>query len=407
MKLRKEIGTPLYGNSAKMLLLGGGELGKEVVIEAMRLGVETVVVDRYDDPPAAQVAHRSYAVNMLDGNALKAIIRREKPDVVVPEIEAINTDALVELEQEGFNIIPNAQATKITMNRELIRRLAAEKAGVKTSKYEFADNLEGAKAACGKIGYPCVMKAKMSSSGLGSSVVNSPAEVAQAYEIAQTKARTRDPRVIIEEFVKFDFEVTQMTLRHFDGEGKIQTSFCKPIGHKRPGTHYHESWQPAPVSEKVEGKIYETARKVTDQLGGIGIFGCELFIKGEEVYFNEISPRPHDTSLVTTVTQDRSSFSLHAHAVLGLPIPKINLLTPGAAHVILAHRDGAWVPKYPNVDKALSIPDVKIMLFGKPVAYVERRLGMAFAIGQSLDEARRKAELAAHAIEESIEYGAQ
>ncbi len=404
LQKRTTIGTPLFDNSAKLMLLGGGELGREVAIEAMRLGAEVVVVDRYDNAPAMQVAHRKYVVNMTDGNALAAIIAREKPSAVIPEIEAINTDTLVRLEQDGVNVIPNANATKTTMNRELIRRLASEKAGVKTSKYEFADNLEEAAAACEKIGFPCVMKALMSSSGLGSSIVKSRADVKASYEFAQSNARTKNARVIVEEFVKFELEVTELPVRHFDENGKITTSFCKPIGHKRPGTHYHESWQPAGVSEKVEQKIYDIAGKVSGALGGIGVFGCELFIAGDEVYFNEISPRPHDTGLVTCATQDLSEFALHARAVLGLPIPKINLLTPGAAHVILSHKEGTWAPKFGNLDKAFAIENARVMLFGKPSTFVERRLGIALAIDRETGIARQKAEQAAHAVEEAIEY---
>ncbi len=401
---RTTIGTPLYANSAKLLLLGGGEIGREVAIEAMRLGAEVIVVDRYDNSPAMQVAHRKYCVNMTDGNALRAIVEREKPDAVIPEIEAINTDMLVELEKQGFNVIPNAQATKITMNRELIRRLAAEKAKVKTSNYLFADSLEQAQKACDEMGFPCVMKALMSSSGLGSSVVKSRERVKEAYEFAQTNARTKNSRVIIEEFVKFDFEITELVVRHFDENGKITTSFCKPIGHKRPGTHYHESWQPASVSPEIEKKIYDTAGKVAEQLGGIGVFGCELFVAGEEVYFNEISPRPHDTGLVTLGTQDLSEFALHARAVLGLPIPKINILTPGAAHVILSHKEGTWAPAFTQLDRALAIENTRVHLFGKPSTFAERRLGIAISTAGSTDEARKNAESAAHLVEEGIRY---
>ncbi len=404
LQKRVKMGTPLWEKSAKVLLLGGGEIGREVTLEAMRLGAEVIVVDRYDNSPAMQVAHRKHVVNMTDGNALKAIIAREKPDVVVPEIEAINTDMLVELEKQGVNVIPNANATKTTMNRELLRKLAAEKAKVKTSRYEFADDLEQAQRACEKIGFPCVMKALMSSSGLGSSVVKTRGDVKACYEFALSNARTRNSRVIVEEFIKFDFEITELPVRHFDDSGKITTSFCKPIGHKRPGTHYHESWQPAGVPEAVEKKIYDIAGRVSAELGGIGIFGCELFVAGDEVYFNEISPRPHDTGLVTTVTQDLSEFALHARAVLGLPIPKINLLSPGAAHVILSHKEGTWAPTFGNLDKAFAIENARVMLFGKPSTFVERRLGIALAIDKDTGIARQKAEKAAHLVEEAIEY---
>ena len=460
---REVIGTPLFDNATKILLLGAGELGKEIVIEAQRLGVETITVDRYDNPPAAQVAHRHYTVNMLDGEALKAIVHREKPDAIVPEIEAINTDALLELEEEGFFVVPNAMATKITMDRILLRKLAAEKAGVPTSKYAFASNLDELYDACEKIGYPCLVKSRMSSGGLGSSIVFSEKDIPKAYEKSVKEARGRGDEVIVESIIKFDFEVTELVLAHLDEDGKITLSFPKPIGHVRSGTHYHVSWQPfleydenngtivpvmgygselhlqedpphkellwkskwngkkvpVDVVKEVERPIYDVAGKVVKALlstkngmYGLGIFGCELFIKlGDEetgekpmVYFNEISPRPHDTGMVTLITQDLSEMALHVRAILGLPIPKIRLLTPGASHVVLARKGGHWAPKYSRIWDALRIPGVSVRLFGKPYTYYERRMGVVLAHAENTLEARKKAMLAAHTLEEGIIY---
>ena len=465
MRRRDFIGTPLFGNAVKMLLLGAGELGKEIVIEAQRLGVETITVDRYDNPPAAQVAHKHYTVNMMDGRALKAIAYREKPDVIVPEIEAINTDALVELEEEGFLVIPNAKATKITMDRILLRRLAAEQAKVPTSRYAFATNLDELYDACEKIGYPCLVKSRMSSGGLGSSIIFSEKDIPKAYEKSIKEARGRGDEVIVESIVTYDFEITELTLAHLDEDGKVTISFCKPVAHVRSGTHYHVSWQPflepdpndpdytlpihgygselhlredppksellwkspwngkripIDIAEKIEKQIYEVAGKVvrellktsSGELRGLGIFGCELFVKigdiesGEKpvVYFNEISPRPHDTGMVTLVTQDLSEMALHVRAILGLPIPKIYLHTPGASHVVLARKAGYWAPGYSGVWDALKIPGIHLRLFGKPVTYYERRMVVVLAIGKNTIEAREKAMKAAHILEEGIVY---
>lgn len=465
MKKRNFIGTPLFSNAVKMLLLGAGELGKEIVIEAQRLGIETITVDRYDNPPAAQVAHRHYTINMLNGNALKAIVYREKPDVIVPEIEAINTDALVELEEEGFLVIPNAKATKITMDRILLRKLAAEQARVPTSRYAFATNLDELYEACEKVGYPCLVKSRMSSGGLGSSIVFSEKDIPKAYEKSVREARGRGDEVIVESLIHYDFEITELTLAHIEADGKIKISFCKPIAHVRSGTHYHVSWQPflerdpndpeytlpihgygselhlkedppksellwksswnrkrvpIDVAEKIEKQIYEVAGKVVrellktndEELRGLGIFGCELFVRigdiesGEKpiVYFNEISPRPHDTGMVTLITQDLSEMALHVRAILGLPIPKIHLHSPGASHVVLARKDNYWSPGYTNVWDALVIPGIHLRLFGKPVTYYERRMGVVLALGSNTIDAREKAMIAAHALEEGIIY---
>ena len=459
IKPREYLGTPLFEGAVKLLLLGSGELGKEIAIEATRMGVEVIAVDRYENAPAMQVAHKSYTVNMLDGAALKAIVHREKPDVIVPEIEAINTDALVELEEEGFFVIPNAKAVKATMDRVLLRKLAAEEAGVPTSRYEFAENLDELKDACEKVGYPCIVKAQMSSGGLGSSLVFSLSEVPKAFEEARTKARGFGGRMIVEGVIEFDLEVTELTVAHLGDDGKMKISFPKPVGHVRSGSHYHVSWQPfldldeqagmtkSPVEgygsqrhlaedpprgkllwsskwngkyvpkevvEEAERKIYDVAGKVVSRLlgdrGGLGLFGCEIFVKlGEdngkpEVYFNEISPRPHDTGMVTMITQDLSEMALHVRAVLGLPIPEIRLRSIGAAHVILSHKDGKWAPRYGGVWEALSMPGVHVRLFGKPVTYFERRMGLALATASSITEAREKALKAAHLLESKIQY---
>ncbi len=453
---RDSIGTPLFEGSIKLMLLGSGELGKEVAIEASRMGVEVIAVDRYQHAPAMQVAHRSYTINMLDGGALKAVIRRERPDIIVPEIEAINTNALLELEEEGFFVVPNAKAVKATMDRVLLRKLAAEEAGVPTSRYEFAYNLDELKDACEKVGYPCIVKAQMSSGGLGSSLVFSLNDVPKAYEEAQTKARGFGGKMIVEGLVKFDFEVTELAVAHLGEDGKLKISFPKPVGHVRSGSHFHVSWQPfldvegdetkspvegygssrhleedpprtpllwsspwngrkvpREVAEEVEAKIYDVAGKVVSRLvkdGGLGLFGCEIFVKlggeGEkpEVFFNEISPRPHDTGMVTMATQDLSEMALHVRAILGLPIPEIRLRSVGAAHVILAHRDGCWAPRYHGLWSALSQPGVHVRLFGKPVTYYERRMGLVLATASSIQEAREKAMKAAHLLESKIQY---
>ena len=400
-KPRCEFGTPLLRDSVKLVLLGSGELGKEIAIEAQRLGAEVVAIDRYDMAPAMHVSHRKYVVNMLNGNALKAIIRRENPDVVVPEVEAIDTDALIELEEEGYFIIPNAKAVRISMDRILLRKLAVEDVGVKTTRYGFASSIDDVRDVCERIGYPCIVKAQMSSSGHGSAIIHSYKDIDSAYEHAVKNARGKSEMVIVEEYLKLDTELTVLTVRSFD-DGSITTWTFEPVEHKRPGFHYHESWQPAKVSIDIKNKACGIARRIVERLGGLGIFGCELLVSNGEVYFNEVSPRPHDTGMVTMMSQDLSEFAVHVRAILGLPIPEVKVLTAAAAHVILAHKDGIWAPKY-NILDALKIPGVNIRLFGKPVTYPERRMGIVLARGITIDEARVKAEKAAHIIEDSLE----
>ncbi len=400
---RRELASPLFAGAARVMLLGSGEIGREIALEAMRMGAEVVAVDRYAGAPAMQVAHRHHVVPMTDGRAVRALVKKEAPDLIVPEIEQIDTHELLRLEEEGWVVIPRAEATLITMDRERIRRLAAEAAGVKTSRYEFANNLDEAKGAAEKLGYPCLFKSMMSSSGLGSSLVKEPAEVADAYGAASREGRVRNHRVMIEEFVRFDLEITQLTLRHYDAQGHVATSFCPPIGHTRPGTHYHESWQPTPTSESLGKKMQDVAKAVTDRLGGIGIFGCEQFLVGDEVYFSEISPRPHDTGLVTLASQWQSEFALHARAILGFPVPSIEMVSPAAAHVILASGEG-WAPAYGGLWDAHAIPGVRIHLFGKPQAYRERRMGIALAQASDVDLARDRAMRAAHLVEERIRF---
>lgn len=400
---RRELGTPLFPGAARIMLLGSGEIGREIALEAMRMGAEVVAVDRYPNAPAMQVAHRHHVIPMTDGRVLRSLVEREAPDILVPEIEAIDTAELRRLEEEGWTVIPRAEATLITMNRERIRRLAAEKAGVRTSRYAFVESEAEARKAVQELGLPAVFKAMMSSSGLGSTVVRSEGEVETAYRHARDQGRTVNPRVMVEEFIRFDQELTLLTLRHYDAAGKVVTSFCAPIGHSRPGTHYLESWQPAELPSGVVEKAQEIARKVTDELGGIGIFGCELFVRGTEVYFSEVSPRPHDTGLVTMATQWQSEFALHARAILGLPVPSIEAISPGAAHVILAAEEG-WGPRFGGMWEAHEIPGVRVHLFGKPSAYPERRLGIALAQAPTVAEARAKAKAAAGAIEHGMYF---
>tara|TARA_Y100001954_G_scaffold239267_4_gene312582 strand:+ start:35902 stop:37083 length:1182 start_codon:yes stop_codon:yes gene_type:complete len=379
------LGTAKTASAKKMMLLGGGELGKEVVIEAQRLGVEVIVVDRYEDTPAMQVAHRSYTMSMLDGDALRRVITEEKPDYIVPEIEAIATATLVELEKEGFNVVPTANATKLTMDREGIRRLAAEEVGLTTSPYRFADTEEEYRAAVAEIGIPCVIKPVMSSSGKGQSTVKSETDIQKAWDYSQSGGRTGEGRIIIEKFVPFDYEITLLTVRHVDG-----TTFCEPIGHRQEDGDYRESWQPQPMSEAALAKAQEYARKITDALGGRGLFGVELFVKGDDVIFSEVSPRPHDTGLVTVISQDLSEFALHVRAVLGLPIPGIRLYGAAASSVILS--DGTSdKPAFEGVDAALREADTKVLIFGKGECAGVRRLGVALALADDVEDAVEKA----------------
>lgn len=379
------IGTALSEDATRVMMCGCGELGKEVVIELQRLGVEVIAVDRYKNAPAMQVAHRSYVINMLDGAALRAIVEKERPHMIVPEIEAIATDTLAELESEGFRVIPTAKATQLTMNREGIRRLAAEELGLTTSPYRFADNEEECRAAMAEIGLPCVVKPIMSSSGKGQSTAKTESDIAKVWQYSQDGGRTGKSRVIVEGFVDFDYEITLLTIRHKDG-----TSFCAPIGHRQEGGDYQESWQPHPMSDKALNDAQEMARKVTDALGGHGLFGVEMFIKGDTVIFSEISPRPHDTGLVTLISQDLSEFALHARAILGLTIPEFRQYGPSASAVILGDGKSSNI-SFEVDDAALSEPDTQLRLFGKPEIDGSRRLGVAVARGETIEEAREKA----------------
>lgn len=379
------IGTPNSPSATRVMLLGSGELGKEVVIELMRFGCETIAVDRYANAPAMQVAHRSHVINMLDGAAVRALVEREKPHLIVPEIEAIATAELLKLEQEGWTVIPSARAANLTMNREGIRRLAAEELGLRCSPYRFAATEEEYRQAVAEIGLPCVVKPIMSSSGKGQSMVRSQADLAAAWEYAQAGGRAGQGKVIVEGFVEFDYEITLLTVRHRDG-----VSFCAPIGHRQERGDYRESWQPQPMPERALREAERIAGAVTESLGGRGVFGVELFVKGEEVWFSEVSPRPHDTGLVTLISQNLSEFALHARAILGLPVPVLHQLGPSASAVLLVEGDSASM-SYACVDSALSEPDTDLRLFGKPEVRGERRLGVALARDEQVDKAVEKA----------------
>ena len=380
------IGTPFKNLAKKILLCGAGELGKEVVIELQRYGVEVIAVDSYADAPAMQVADRCHIISMLDGQELKRVIELEKPDLIVPEVEAIATDTLAELETAGsVTVIPTARATQLTMNREGIRRLAAEELGLKTSPFLFASTGEEFRQAVEKIGMPCVVKPIMSSSGKGQSTIRSSDQIEQAWNYAQEGGRSGGGKVIVEGFVEFDYEITQLTVRHAGG-----TSFCDPIGHVQVDGDYRESWQPQPMSEAAQLEAKRYAQAVTDALGGYGVFGVELFIKGEEVLFSEVSPRPHDTGMVTMISQDLSQFALHARAILGLPIPLIRQVGPSASSVILVEGDSKNV-SFGNLDQALLTPDTQLRLFGKPEVHGQRRMGVALGRADSIEEAREKA----------------
>ncbi|MEQ3531318.1 formate-dependent phosphoribosylglycinamide formyltransferase [Pseudoalteromonas sp. XMcav11-Q] len=388
----KPLGTPFSVTACKVLLCGGGELGKEVVIEFKRLGAEVIVLDRYDNAPAMQVADRSYTLSMLDGEKLKAIIEQEQPDYIVPEIEAIATDKLVELEAEGYTVVPTAKATQLTMNREGIRRLAAETLGLATSPYQFVDTLADFNAAVAHIGIPCVVKPIMSSSGKGQSVIKSAADIEAAWHYAQEGGRAGQGRVIVEGFVDFDYEITLLTVRHIDG-----TSFCEPIGHVQQDGDYQQSWQPQQMSVLALERSKAMAEKVTAALGGRGLFGVELFIKGDEVYFSEVSPRPHDTGMVTLISQDLSEFALHARAILGLPIPTIHFNGPSASSVILVEGESTQL-QFNNLAQALAEPLTDIRLFGKPEVSGKRRMGVALARSDSAESAVEKAKQVAATV---------
>ncbi len=390
------IGTPFSSSATKVLFCGSGELGKEVVIELQRFGCEVIACDRYENAPAMQVADRAYSFSMLDGDELRRVVELERPDYIVPEIEAISTDTLVALESEGFNVIPTANAARLTMNREGIRRLAAEELEIPTSNYKFVDNREDFIQAVNDIGIPCVVKPIMSSSGKGQSTIKSEADIERSWVYAQEGGRTGAGRVIVEGFVDFDYEITLLTIRHING-----TSFCMPIGHRQEDGDYQESWQPQPMSDAALTRAKEIAEKVTDALGGRGIFGVELFIKGDAVYFSEVSPRPHDTGMVTMISQDLSQFALHTRAILGLPIPNIMQHGPAASAVILVQGDSNSV-QFSNLETALEDPDTQIRLFGKPEVKGKRRMGVALARGTNIENAKQKALKAASAVKVNL-----
>lgn len=386
------IGTPLAANATRVLMCGGGELGKEVVIELQRLGVEVIVVDRYANAPAMQVAHRSHVISMLDGDALREVIQAEKPDLIVPEIEAIATDTLIELEAEGFTVIPTANATRLTMNREGIRRLASETLGLKTSPFKFAETREEYLAAIQDIGLPCVVKPIMSSSGKGQSTVKTEDQIESAWQYAQEGGRAGQGKVIIEGFVDFDYEITLLTVRHTNG-----TAFCEPIGHVQVDGDYRQSWQPQAMSSAALSAAKEAALKVTEALGGRGLFGVELFIKGDEVLFSEVSPRPHDTGMVTMISQDLSEFALHARAILGLPIPNIHFHGPSASSVILVEGNSNNA-QFAGLEAVLAMPDTQLRLFGKPEVAGQRRMGVVLARDNTVESAISKASKASSNI---------
>lgn len=382
-------GAPLSNKSKKIMLLGSGELGKEVIIEAQRLGIETIAVDRYANAPAMQVAHRSHVISMLDGEQLRAVIEKERPDLIVPEIEAIATSVLVELEQEGYRVIPTATASRLTMDREGIRRLASETLGLRTAKFEFANSLEELRAAVAVIGTPCVIKPIMSSSGKGQSVCRTPEGVEASWNIAMEGGRAKNARVIVEEFIHFESEITLLTVRSVSG-----TTYCEPIGHIQKDGDYIESWQPHTMSE---GQIVDAqlmAKTITDALGGYGLYGVELFLTADGVYFSEVSPRPHDTGMVTMATQDLSEFALHARAILGFPITGVRLLTPGASYTLKADREQVEYT-ISGIDEALSVPNTQVRVFGKPETKVGRRMAVALSSGDTVEEARSLAKEAA------------
>lgn len=386
------IGTPLSPSATRVLMLGAGELGKEVALELQRLGVEVVAVDRYENAPAMQVAHRGHCISMLDGEALRRIVWAERPHYIVPEIEAIATDTLVELEREGFTVVPTAGAVRLTMDREGIRRLAAEELKLRTSPYRFAETREEYMAAVGEVGMPCVVKPVMSSSGKGQSVVRSGEDMDSAWAHAQEGGRAGQGRVIVEGFVDFDYEITLLTVLHTGG-----VSFCEPIGHFQRDGDYRQSWQPQPMSTTALDEARRMASAVTEALGGCGVFGVEFFVKGDTVFFSEVSPRPHDTGLVTLISQNLSEFALHARAILGLPVPAIRQYGPSASSVILAEGDSLRVV-FENLDRALAEPDTDLRLFGKPGVSGRRRMGVAVARAETLDAALEKVGRAAAAV---------
>lgn len=395
------IGTPLSPTATKVMLLGAGELGKEVIIALQRLGVEVIAVDRYENAPGHQVAHRADAINMADPAQLRAIIEQEQPQIIVPEIEAIATDTLAEIEAEGLaRIIPVARATQLTMNREGIRRLAAEELGLPTSQYQFANSLDELQTAADAIGYPCIVKPVMSSSGKGQSTAHTAEDIQGCWEYAASGGRVDSGRVIVEQMIKFDYEITLLTVRAIGASGEVETSFCEPIGHIQQKGDYVESWQPQPMSNVAIKKAQDIAAKVTGNLGGQGIFGVELFIKGDEVYFSEVSPRPHDTGMVTMTTQWQNEFELHARAILGLPVDT-TLRCPGASAVIYGQHEAKGIA-FDDVEQAMQVPQTALRLFGKPEAFTRRRMGVALAYGDDAMECRERAKLAASKVKPVI-----
>ncbi len=397
MNTPRTLGTPLSPTATKVMLLGSGELGKEVIIALQRLGVEVIAVDRYPNAPGHQVAHRAHVINMTDGDALAALIEQEKPDLVVPEIEAIATDKLAELEQAGkITCIPTARAAQLTMNREGIRRLAAETLGLATSPYRFASSLEELQAGAEAVGFPCVVKPVMSSSGKGQSKIDSAAEVKAAWDYAAAGSRVDSGRVIVEGFIDFDYEITLLTVRSLGEDGKVITQFCDPIGHVQVQGDYVESWQPCRMDPVALERARDIAGKVTADLGGLGLFGVELFVKNDMVWFSEVSPRPHDTGMVTMATQVQSEFELHAKAILGLPV-NVALKAPGASAVIYGQHEAAGIA-FEGVAEALRVPNSDIRLFGKPESFARRRMGVALATADDVDTARINAKLAASKV---------
>jgi len=393
-----KIGTPLSDTALRVMLLGSGELGKEVIIALQRLGVEVIAVDRYDNAPGQQVAHRSHTIDMTDGAALRALVELEKPHFIVPEIEAIATDMLAEIEADGLaEVIPTARATQLTMNREGIRRLAAEELEMPTSRYAFAESRNELQMAIdGGVGYPCIVKPVMSSSGKGQSTIHGPDDVTTAWDYAVSNGRVSQTRVIVEEMIRFDFEITQLTVRALNSQGLVQTYFCDPIGHLQQQGDYVESWQPQSIGDKALARARQMAKDITDNLGGRGLFGVEFFIKGDQVWFSEVSPRPHDTGMVTLATQAQNEFELHARAILGLPVDT-RLREPGASAVIYGGHEQSGIA-FEGIDEALRVHQTELRLFGKPEAFKFRRMGVALAYGNSANDARQRAKHAASLV---------
>ncbi|MFO7603789.1 MAG: formate-dependent phosphoribosylglycinamide formyltransferase [Gammaproteobacteria bacterium] len=392
------IGTPLSPSATRVMLLGCGELGKEVIIALQRLGVEVIGVDRYAHAPGQQVAHRFYVIDMTDARALRALVEQEQPHFIIPEIEAIATDELARIEVDGLaTVIPVARATQLTMNREGIRRLAAETLGLPTSKYAFAEGLDELQLAIDSgIGYPCIIKPVMSSSGKGQSTINGPDDVQAAWDYARSGGRVDQGRIIVEEMIRFDYEITLLTVRARNAQGEVETCFCAPIGHLQQKGDYVESWQPQAMSPTALERARDMARAVTGNLGGLGLFGVELFIKGDDVWFSEVSPRPHDTGMVTMITQMQNEFELHARAILGLPV-NTALRNPGASAVIYGGLDEQGIA-FENIDKALHVPQTDLRLFGKPESFLRRRMGVALAYGENIEDCRQRARQAAASI---------